>query len=68
MTQCERILTFIEANGAITQRDAIELGCYRLASRVWDLRKAGYSITATNVPVTNKDGSKTYIAVYRKED
>ena len=40
MTQCERIINYIEDNGSITQLDALrEFGCMRLASRISDLKK-----------------------------
>lgn len=40
LTQCERILQYIEENGSITQLDALrEFGCMRLASRMCDIKK-----------------------------
>lgn len=40
MTQCERILKYIEETGSITQMDALkEFGCMRLASRISDIKK-----------------------------
>lgn len=45
MTQCEQILQYIEKNGSISTMQAFsELGCTRLASRIFDLKTAGYSI------------------------
>lgn len=63
-TQCEKVLDYIKRNGSITQREALGLGIYRLASRVSDLKKAGYDIRSVNVVVVNKDGTKSHIAKY----
>ena len=39
-TQCALILEFMRANGSITPADAIDAWrCYRLAARIYDLRK-----------------------------
>lgn len=43
-TQCERILDYISDFGSITSMEAMQdLGCMRLASRICDLKKQGYS-------------------------
>lgn len=63
-TQCEKVLDYIKTNGSITQREALGLGIYRLASRVSDLKKAGYNIRSVKVIVINKDGSKSHVAKY----
>ena len=49
MTQCDRLLNYLETHTAITPLDAWnELGIYRLGARVWDLRnKRGLNITRT---------------------
>ena len=40
VSQCERILDYIEKNGSITQIDALrEFGCMRLASRISDIKR-----------------------------
>lgn len=64
MTQCEKIKKFMEVNGTITQRDAIGLGCYRLASRIFDLKKSGINIKTETKRVKNIDGTESYIAIY----
>lgn len=39
MTQCDRILQYMQEVGPITQLDAArEFGCWRLGARIWDLR------------------------------
>lgn len=64
-TQCEKILKWMEETGGITQRDAFFFGCQRLASRIHDLKRQGHNISSELVEVTNRDGSKTHVSVYR---
>ena len=65
MTQCEQILDFMERNGSITQMDALScFGCARLASRICDLKKAGYNIEKETVKVRCRNGSFAYVAAY----
>ena len=68
MTQCERVLKYIDDFGSITQLEAMtDLGIMRLASRVNDLRKAGYPLTATMVFSKNRYGEQTHFARYSME-
>lgn len=64
MTQCEKVLEFIKTHGSITARQAYHMGIMRLASRISDLRRAGYKIKTEDVKVKNRDGSSSYIAKY----
>lgn len=58
-TQCEQILEYISEFGSITPLEAMsELGCMRLASRVNDLRKAGYDIEGNFETYINGKGEK----------
>lgn len=70
MTQCETILNYIEEHGSITARQAYKLGIMRLASRISDLKKAGYNIKSDTVKVKCRDGSVSYVSRYsmRKKD
>lgn len=64
-TQQDRILEYLRLNPeGMTQRDAIWLGCYRLAAQVFELKRKGYTITTEMKEVINKDGSTSRIAVY----
>lgn len=48
MTQNEAVLIFMAKHGSITARDAVtELGIYRLAARIADLKELGYPIKTT---------------------
>lgn len=64
MTQCEKILNYIEEHGSIDARQAYKLGIMRLASRISDLRAAGYKIRTEMKKVKNKDGSSSHVAAY----
>ena len=68
MSQCERILQYIEDYGSITQLDALrEFGCMRLASRINDLRRQGVHIRTDNETALNRYGEKVRYARYRLE-
>ena len=64
MTQCEKILNYMNEHGSITARQAYRLGIMRLASRISNLKAAGYKIKSETVKVKNRDGSSTYVAKY----
>ena len=64
MTQTDKIIHYLNRYGTITQRDALNLGIYRLASRISDMRRDGIPIKSEPKEVTNADGSKSRIAVY----
>ena len=64
-TQAEKIIKYMRYFGSITQRDAInDLGCMRLASRISELRSAGYKISRCMVKVKNRWGETCSIAQY----
>lgn len=63
-TQCEKILDYMKEHGEISQREAIYLGCYRLASRIHDIKRSGIRIKTETREVENVDGTKSHIAVY----
>lgn len=66
LTQCQRIIRHLEDFGAISQLEAIsEYGIMRLASRITDLKRQGYLISAKMVKGKNRYGEPTHYAVYR---
>lgn len=68
MTQNEKIIQYMRENGGITPLDAImDIGCTRLASRIYELREEGYPIERTMVKVHNRNGEPCYVAEYRLE-
>ena len=56
MTQCERILDYIDRNGSITQQEADTLRIKRLASRICELRQRGHRIEAETISGKNEYG------------
>ena len=64
-TQAEMVLEYMEEFGSITALDAIrDLGVYRLASRISDLKKKGVPIESKMERVPNRYGKKSNIARY----
>lgn len=64
-TQSQQILWYMRNRGMITSMDAIkEFGCTRLAARIADLRKEGYTIINTPITVVNRFGKKVQVAGY----
>lgn len=52
--QNAKILEYLQSGGKLTQMEALKLcGCFRLASRIWDLREHGYNITKEMIILTN---------------
>lgn len=65
MTQCEKIIKYIEDFGSITTMQAfIDLGCTRLASRICDIRNQGYDIKSEFVSGTNRYGEPVSFKKY----
>jgi hypothetical protein len=68
MTQNERVYDHLLAVGPLQPFAAWrDLGIYRLASRINDLRKAGHKINTKKVEVVNRWGESSYIAEYSLE-
>lgn len=69
-SQCELILEYMDLFGSINPLQALQdLGCFRLASRISDLKKRGYPIISERVYYINRLGEQKYYAEYRiKED
>ena len=53
-SQNAQIAAYLQAGNSITALEALELfGCFRLASRICDLRKANYDISVKRVITAN---------------
>ena len=65
MTQCEKIIHYMQAFGEISQRGAYTNGCTRLAARIADIKAKGYLIDTEIRSVKNMDGSASRVAFYR---
>lgn len=67
MTQCERILKYIDEKGSITPFEAFtELGITKLATRVSELLRSGEKIQKKMVSGTNRFGEKIQYMEYRR--
>lgn len=67
--QTDRVLAYIREFGSITQLEALrDLGVFRLASRISDLKKQGYVITGKMEAVKNRYGEDCYIKRYCEVD
>lgn len=65
LSQCDKIIDYMHKKGGITQLDAyLDLGCWRLASRISDLRKRGYAIKREMVTVKNRYDEDVQVAKY----
>lgn len=68
MTQCERVLQYMEQFGSISTMQAFsDLGVTRLASRIHDLKRTGIEIETETVASINRFGDTVYHAVYRRK-
>lgn len=68
MTQCERVLEYMQEFGSITPVEAMaDLGCMRLAARIADLRSAGYAIGKRMKAGKNRYGNPVSYAEYYLE-
>ena len=67
MSQCERILQYLDDFGSISAAQAMsDLGVYRLASRIHDLKRMGVNIQSETMTGKNRYGEATHFSVYRR--
>ena len=70
-SQADKVIEYINRYGSITQKDANELGVFRLAARVYDINNsldpkyAGIHIIAEPDEALNQDGELVKFARYR---
>ena len=66
MTQCERIVEYMQKHDSITPLEAMrDLGVYRLASRIHDLKRQGRVIHTEQAKVKTRYGNTTTVSKYR---
>ena len=69
LTQCERIIDYMNQFGSISSFEAFtDLGIVRLASRIHDLKGQGYNITSEMKTSKNRFGETVFFKVYRLAD
>ena len=65
-THCEQIVEYMEQFGSINPLQALQdIGCFRLASRISDLKKMGYPIISKRVNYKNRLGEDKHFNEYR---
>lgn len=66
MTQCDQILKYLETHAGITALDALrQIGSFRLAARIKDLRSQGHNIVTVMKEVETSSGDTARVAEYR---
>jgi hypothetical protein len=64
-TQNDRLLEYLKTHDSITQLEALnELGIFRLASRVNDLKKRGFDISGRMIFVRNRFDEEIRVKEY----
>lgn len=67
MTQCERILAYIDQYGSITRAEAMsECGIANFTARISDLRREGVILAVETVSQKNRYGEIVRFARYRR--
>ena len=65
-THYTRLLDYLKTHKTITSLQAIrDLGNTRLSATIFQLRRDGYNISSTDIPVSNRWGGKTNVAEYK---
>ena len=69
MSQNDLVLEYCRAYGSITTLEAFrDLGITRLASRIHDLKKAGYEFERETISGRNRFGAKVHFMKYTLKD
>lgn len=69
VSQCNKIINYMNQHGSITQVEAANvIGCYRLSARIFDLKERGYSIKKIMCVKKNDEGNTVQFAKYMFED
>ena len=64
--QCEQVLDYMNRFGSINPLQALQdIGCFRLASRISDLKKEGYPIESKRVNYETRLGEAKFFHEYR---
>ena len=67
MTQCERILKYLDEYGSITHAEAMnECGIANFTARISDLRRNGVALDVETVSQKNRYGENVRFARYRR--
>ncbi len=67
-TQMMQVLSMLLESDSITPWDVIrETGCYKLSTRIGELRKRGHRIVGTRITRVNKHGEEIRFMSYSME-
>ena len=67
MTQCERILQYMDDFGSITSAQAFyDLGVACLPRRICDLKQMGFKIESSTMISKNRYGDPVHYSVYKR--
>ena len=67
MTQCQKILKYMDDFGSITPLEAMnDLGVMRLAARISDIKRMGIDIRTETVSARNRYDKPVKFARYKK--
>ena len=65
MTQCEKIVDYMERFGSITPMDAfMDLGITRLSARIYDIRNSGTEVHGELESAKNRFGDRVHYMRY----
>ena len=68
-SQANKIINYLEQGGSLSQIEALRLfGCGRLAARISDIKKRGYSIRTATEVYRGDDGEYKSYARYSFDD
>jgi hypothetical protein len=68
MTQCQNIPHHLESVGPLTPLDALNLyGCFRLTSRIWDLKQEGHEIFTGRKDLPNGKSVAIYTLIKKAQ-
>ena len=63
-SQCDKIIAYLKEGHTLTALEALRrFGCFRLTSRICDLKKRGYNISSKRI----KTESGKYVSEYKLE-
>lgn len=69
MTQCEKILAYLDEHGSITTMEGMsKLRIANFTARISDLRKAGVALDVETVTQKNRYGETVRFARYRRKE
>lgn len=69
MTQCEKILAYLDEHGSITTMEGMsKLRIANFTARISDLRKAGVELDVETITQKNRYGETVRFARYRRKE